>query len=391
MTEAAERGRQIWIRTSQELAQLAVRLVGCGALALDSESDSLYHHFEKVCLLQLATERGDACLIDTLALRDLSALAPLLADPSVLKVLHGADYDVTTLKRDFGLRFAGLFDTMIAARFLGLPGVGLQALARSELGIELSKDSQKDDWSRRPLTPVQEAYALADVRHLIELQRRLAERLREKGRLDWVLEECEGVAGLDAARRRRDPDAYLAIKGAGQLPRRGLAVLRELHSWRERQAEATDRPPFKILPNETLLRLAAHPPRSASELARGRLLPPRLKAQAPALFEAVSRALAAPEAELPYAPVHQRPTLPPLVRRRIEALREWRTAEAARLELDVSLLLPQRLLERVAVAAPADAAALEAIDGLRRWRARSFGPALLAALAGATDAPARLS
>jgi ribonuclease D len=235
--------------------------------------------------------------------------------------------------RDFGLRFAGLFDTMIAARFLGLSGVGLQALARSELGIELSKDSQKDDWSRRPLTPVQEAYALADVRHLIDLQRRLAERLREKGRLDWVLEECEGVAGLEAARRRRDPDAFLAIKGAGHLSRRGLAVLRELHTWRERMAEATDRPPFKILPNETLLGLAAHPPRSASELARGRL-PARLKAQAPALFEAVARAQAAPEPDLPYPPVHERPTLPPLVRRRIEALRAWRTVEAACLELD---------------------------------------------------------
>jgi len=177
-----------WIRTPRELADVAVSLAGSRAIALDSESDSLFHYFEKVCLLQLAGENGLGVLIDTLALKDLSPLAPLFADPAVTKVLHGADYDVTTLKRDFGFRFAGLFDTMIAARFLGLPAVGLQAVAREELGVELSKDLQKDDWSRRPLSPAQEAYALSDVRHLLELHGRLAQRLAEKGRLEWVLE-----------------------------------------------------------------------------------------------------------------------------------------------------------------------------------------------------------
>jgi ribonuclease D len=381
-----------WIRTREELAALAEGLPGCRALALDSESDSLYHHFEKVCLVQLATDRGDAYLIDTLALKDLSALAGPFADPGTLKVMHGADYDVTTLKRDFGIHFAGLFDTMIAARFLGLPAVGLQALARSELGIELSKDSQKDDWSRRPLTPAQEDYALADVRHLIELQRLLAERLREKGRLEWVLEECTAVAGLEAARRRRDPEAFLALKGASRLPRRGLAVLRELHAWRERQAEATDRPPFRIIANEALLALAAQPPRNAAELARSRQLPPRLKPEAPGIFEGIARALAVPESELPRVPVRQpRPVQDSATRRRIDALREWRSQESARLELDVSLLLPQRLLERVAEAAPADAAALQAVAGLRDWRARRLGPGLLAALEQAAGQPARLS
>lgn len=239
-----------WIRTPQELVGFLASLDGCRAIGLDSESDSLYHHFEKVCLLQMTGERGQAVLIDTLALKDLSPLAPLLADPRVTKVLHGADYDVTTLKRDFAFRFAGLFDTMIAARFLGLPAVGLQAVARSELGVELSKGFQKDDWSRRPLTPAQEDYALADVRHLIALQDRLAHQLREKGRLEWVLEECEVVAALDPARRRTDPNAYQSIKGARRLSRRGLAVLRGLHAWREAQAASTDRPAFKIVPNE---------------------------------------------------------------------------------------------------------------------------------------------
>ena len=103
--------------------------------------------------------------------------APRLADERLVKVLHGADYDVTTLKRDFGFRFASLFDTMIAARLLGRSELGLVAVARDELGVTLTKTNQKDDWSRRPLTPQQEAYALADVVHLVALRERLAERL----------------------------------------------------------------------------------------------------------------------------------------------------------------------------------------------------------------------
>src|SRR5262245_17520024 len=162
-----------WIRTPDDLRAYVGRLDGARALALDSESDSLYHFKEKVCLVQLASDRGEAALLDPLALRDLAPLHKVMADPKVAKVLHGADYDVTTLKRDFGFVFAGLFDTMIASRFLGLPAIGLQAVALAELGIALSKDSQKDDWSVRPLSPRQEAYALADVRHLLALQQKL--------------------------------------------------------------------------------------------------------------------------------------------------------------------------------------------------------------------------
>ena len=134
-----------WIRTTGELAALVASLAGRRALALDTESDSLHHHREKVCLVQLGVE-DEGWLVDPLATRDLGPLGPLLANPDVVKVLHGADYDVTTLKRDFGFTFRGLFDTMIASRFLGLPEVGLQALLRAEFAIALTKESQKDDW-----------------------------------------------------------------------------------------------------------------------------------------------------------------------------------------------------------------------------------------------------
>ena len=365
-----------WIRTTGELAELVGSLAGRRAVALDTESDSLHHHREKVCLVQIGVEEG-GWLVDPLAARDLSPLAPLLADPAVVKVLHGADYDVTTLKRDFGFTFASVFDTMIASRVLGRPEIGLQALLRTEFGIALAKDSQKDDWSRRPLTPTQEAYALADVAHLIPLHDRLVAALQELGRLEWVREECAAVAALEPARRGRDAEAWQKVKGARRLSRRQQAVLQAVFAWRDAIADRTDVPAFKIVSSETLMDLAERHPATAEELRAMKGLSPRVHREAAALLEAIARAWALPEDAWPHMPVAPRPVVSEATRRRIDALRTWRTAEAKRLALDVSVVLPQRLLERVAEAAPRTPSDLDAVEGLRRWRRDTFGEALV--------------
>jgi ribonuclease D len=370
-----------WIRTPDALSRLADDLRGSTALAIDSESDSLYHHFDKVCLIQLASDRGRAVLIDPLVVRDLQPLAPFMADPGITKVLHGADYDVTTLKRDFGFSFAGVFDTMLAARFLGLQEIGLQAVVRRELGVELSKGSQKDDWSRRPLTPTQEAYALADVQHLLAIQARLEDQLRTLGRLDWLAEECAAVAALEPARRRKDTDAYQRVKGARRLSPRALAILHELFAWREARAESTDIPAFKILGNETLLAMAASPPGSREDLVRLRL-PSRLLDEAGDLLAAVARGARVPEANLIRIPKDQRPVVSDEARRRADGLKAWRAREAEVQKLDPSVLLPQRLIDRLAEAAPRDVSMLANVEGLRQWRIAAFGPALVRATQG---------
>jgi ribonuclease D len=367
-----------WIRTADAVARLAEDLRGCRTLALDSESDSLYHHFDKVCLIQLSSDQGRAVLIDPLVARELQPLAPLMEDPRVTKVLHGADYDVTTLKRDFGFSFGGIFDTMLAARFLGLPEIGLQAVVRRELGIELSKGSQKDDWSRRPLTPTQEAYALADVQHLLEIRARLEDQLRAAGRLVWLEEECAAVAALEPARRRKDKDAYQKVKGARRLTPRALAILRELVWWREVRAESTDIPAFKILGNETLLAMAAAVPRTRDDLARLRL-PSRLFDHAHDLLGAIERGSQVPDAELPRIPREPRPVVSEETKRRVSGLKAWRGLEAEAQKLDPSVILPQRLIDRLAESAPRDMPMLEGIEGLRRWRIEAFGPALIRA------------
>jgi ribonuclease D len=369
-----------WVRTKDDLDDLARAIAGCRSIGIDTESDSLYHHFDKVCLVQVASDRGEGFLIDTLAVRDLAPLAPIFADEAVVKVLHGADYDVATLKRDFGFSFASLFDTMIAARLLGKAQIGLAAVARDELEVTLDKGNQKDDWSRRPLSPQQEAYALADVRHLVELRARLEEKLAACGRLGWLREECAAVAALEPMARRRDPNPWLAIKGARRLAPRPRAVLRELHAWRERRAEETDTPPFKILGSEALLKLAALRPKAPADLRAVPGVLPRLQRQADAILAAVRRAEEMPDADLPVVPRTPRPVVPDEVLRRIERLKAWRTRKAAELQVEASVVLPQRLIDRLAEVSPRDRAALSSIEGLRQWRAEAFGADLLAAV-----------
>lgn len=368
-----------WIRTPEAVRDLAVSLAGTGVVALDSESDSLYHYREKVCLIQLATEAGAVFLIDPLAVRDLSPLAPLGADPGVVKIFHGADYDITSMKRDFGFSFANIFDTMIAGRFLGLAETGLEAMLRKFLGIALGASLQKADWSRRPLTPKQEAYAAADVRHLIPLWRCLREALRDLDREAWVFEECQAVAAIPALERTVDPDAFLGVKGSGHLDGRGLAILRELFLAREAWARQGDRPAFKVLGNETLLRLALEAPTRPEGLPRIPGCSPKVVGRySTGILEAIARGKTVPEQALPRRRGPSRPRVPPDVQRRATALKSWRSEASLRLNLDAGLLLPQRLITRLAAEPPPDLAALGQVEGIRRWRVEAFGQQLLA-------------
>jgi ribonuclease D len=253
-----------WVRTPDELSLLGRALAVSASVALDTESDSLYHHVEKVCLVQIADDKGEACLVDPLVLKDLSPLTPVMADAAVVKVLHGADYDVTTLKRDFGFRFAGLFDTMIAARFLGRPQIGLRRW-QAEPGVAL-EDSQRDDWSFRPLTATREAYALADAPHLLALYARLREELRGLGRPEWVQEESDAVAALSrpgGARSRVVPEDQGAARRAA---RKVCARSARGRTWRR------PTPAFKPF-SEALLEMAARPPRAADVARSGPVAP----------------------------------------------------------------------------------------------------------------------
>jgi len=300
----------------------------------------------------------------------------------VIKVLHAADNDLGYLKRLYGFTVENLFDTAIAARFLGVTSLSLDGLLRDFLGVDPGPSRQKDDWSKRPLSRAQETYALNDVLHLIPLRERLLEALRAKGRDLWVEEECAAVAAMPAPERVVDPDAYMRLKGAKDLDGRGLAVLRELANARETLAVKADRPPFMILGNEVLVALAALKPRdTASILTVKGCTPHVVRRTGDAILAAVERGLAVPESELPVRRPNPRPRIPGVVQRRSEALRTWRVDAAKRVELDPGVIFPQRLIDRLAQDPPTSIQALAQVEGVGRWRAELFGAELMRRLA----------
>jgi ribonuclease D len=356
-------------------------LAGAPEVALDTEGDSLHHYPARLALMQLAEPSGAVTLVDPLAV-DVRPLGRVFADRGVLLVVHAGDNDLAELKWRYGFSFASVFDTSIAARMLGVRTLGLDVLLASWVGVELPPSRQKDDWSARPLSAQQETYAAADVAHLFALKARLTEALVERGRLSWAEEECAALAAQPPPDRTPDPRAYLRVKGARDLPPRSLAVLRELCDTRERLARAADRPPFRIMGDDTLLRLAQTAPRDTAELGRvpgctayvvGRWGAP--------ILAAVTRGLTAPDSELPAFEHPRRPSGSAVMARRSEALKRWRTAAAERFDLDPGVVLPNRLIAALAEAAPRTRDELAGIDGLRRWRAEAFGAEILAVLA----------
>src|SRR5207248_2294235 len=200
----------VWIADAAALVATARTLLAAPEVSLDTEGDSLHHYPERLALMQLATPDG-VWLIDPLALPDLTPLAPVFAGRSPLVVVHAGDNDLSHLKRRYGFAFRSIFDTSIAARFLGGTALGLDTLLDMWLGVTLPPSRQRDDWSARPLTPSQIEYAAADVRHLFGLKARLTQELAARGRLAWVEEECAALAAQIIPERVVDPGAYLGV------------------------------------------------------------------------------------------------------------------------------------------------------------------------------------
>jgi ribonuclease D len=235
------------------------------AIALDTESNSFHAYKEKVCLIQLSVPGRD-WIVDPLAV-DVGPLGGVLCDGR-LTVLHGADYDVRCLKRDFGWALPNLFDTMIAARRLGTVGLGLSALVEGRFGVRLSKAHQRSDWGRRPLSAEQLAYAALDTHYLLALRDALAAELEAKGQTEAARQEFTRIAASRPHERVFDPEGWRKLKGARQLDPPGQRILRALWISREARAEALGRPPFKVLGEPTMVDIARRRPDGVEALSR---------------------------------------------------------------------------------------------------------------------------
>lgn len=335
-----------WIATEEDFRSLvaevrsAIEDRSVSRSYIDTEADSLHHYTEKLCLIQLAVD-GKFYLIDTLALGDLSPLLSLLDQTEIW--LHGADYDLTLLKKTYGWSPQRIYDTQIAARLCGNRPFGLAALVERHCGVVLCKSSQKADWSQRPLPAKMQAYAVDDVRYLGRLADIFISDLTAKNRLLWFQQSCAALRSDVLKRPDRDKEDAWRISGCGRLKPMGLAVLRELWLWRDTAAAERDVPPFKVLNNQQLLTMATdfeskgraeHPPRWRSGWRDG-------------FRAALERARTADPSTWPQQPRHKRRHITEAQKDRIESLCAYRDKKAETLGLESSLLGSRATIEAV--------------------------------------------
>jgi ribonuclease D len=247
------------------LEALAERVRREPVVGFDTESNSFHVYRERICLLQIST-RSANFIVDPFAV-DVAPLGRVLCDGREV-VLHGADYDIRCLKREWGWNLPRLFDTMAAARRLGKPGLGLSALVQSHFGVRLSKSSQRSDWGRRPLTGDQIAYAALDTHYLLPLRDLLAGELATRGAAEEARREFDRIAAVEPRERVFDPEGWRRLKGARDLDAAGKQVLRALWLAREARARESDRPPFKVIAEHAMVDLARLRPRTDDEIGR---------------------------------------------------------------------------------------------------------------------------
>lgn len=359
-----------WVDDQAGLDDLVEELGGVPAYALDTEFHRERSYYPHLALMQLAWDGGLA-LVDPLGL-DLGPLAKVLTGPG-LTVAHAAEQDLEVLERACGRGPSRLFDTQLAAGFLGMSGPSLANLVERALGRSLAKGDRLTDWTRRPLTGEQREYAASDVVHLLELHRVLVDELVELGRLEWAQDECEIL--LRRSRRRPEPsEAWWRMKEHRQLRGRSRAVAQTVAAWREERAAATDKPPRFVLPDLALVSIAHRPPRSREELSEVRGLDGRhLKASfVTELLEAVRAGLDLDQAELRLPPVDD---LDRRLRPAATLASAWVGQRAAELRIDAAL-----------VATRADLHALLRGDPEARlgqgWRAEVLGRPLRQLISG---------
>lgn len=357
------------------LTALARELAQEAAIAVDTESNSLFAYRERVCLIQLSTQERDY-IVDPLILSDLSGLGPLFADPRHQKVFHAADYDLLCLKRDYGFEFANIFDTKIAAGTLGWPQMGLASILESHFGVTMNKRYQRTNWGQRPLTPDQLHYAQLDTHYLLALRDLLQNELTARGRVEEAFEAFDLLARVTGDSQPMASNRFWRVTGARDLTPTQTGVLKEAYLYREEQAALADHPPFKVMSEQTLLEIAQCCPKQLSDLkAVTGMTPGQIHRHGSELLRAVQRGLLASP---PPPPQFER--TPDEVRERYDRLHQWRKHMARSRGVQSDIILPREALWELARSTPRTIAELETIEHLGPWRRQAYGTDILRVL-----------
>jgi ribonuclease D len=363
----------IFIDQQEPFERAMQRVAAQPVVAVDTEADSLHSYFDKVCLIQLSIPDEDL-IVDPLKKLDLGRFGAVLAERGVRKVLHGADYDLRILNRDFGYTIANVVDTSICAQLLGYEGIGLAALVERHFGVQLDKSHQRADWAMRPLPRNMLEYAATDTRHLIQLAEKLRAELEALGRWEWAVEEFSRLENVRFEKEEVE-EPFRRMKGLGGLDRRTLAVVQRLYDLRDTLARKADRPPFKIFSNEIILECARVKPATPAELEKVRVLPPSQRARfGRDIVRIVREVMALPEDALPQKAESKPWMRDKMLESRVNKLKAARDKVVKELKIDPAVLAPRHVLASVAEAGTLD------VPAMREWQKRVVGEALLRAL-----------
>lgn len=363
-----------WIDAQAPLDTALAHVAAHREVAVDTEADSLHSYFDKVCLIQISVP-GDDLVIDPLRRLDLARFGAILADRNVTKILHGADYDLRILHRDFGFTAVNLVDTMICAQLLGYEAIGLAALLERHFGFKVDKTHQRADWSQRPLPRDMLEYASTDTRHLLDLAARLRNDLGALGRWDWALEEFARLETIRWTEKDDDGEPFRRLKGLGGLDRRALAIVRALYDYRDRRARDADRPPFKIFSNDAIVETAKVRPEAEADLGKIKALaPPHRQRFGRDILRLVREALALPDDQLPERGESKPWQRDRALEARVNKLRKVRDHIAGELKIDAAVLAPRHVLNGIASTGTLD------VPTMREWQKAVAGAAFLNAL-----------
>jgi ribonuclease D len=378
------------VYNQKAFAQMLTRLRRCHLLAIDTESDSYFAYTPKVCLIQITICADPVAqdptnvvdyLVDTLRLNDIAPLGAIFAQPHTEVVMHAADNDILLLRRDFGFHFQKIFDTQLAARILGWPGVGLAAILEERFGVISDKRMQRTNWANRPLTPQQIAYAQMDTHYLLSLRDLLIDELHVAGRLDEAQDAFSRLAQLDATEWSAPQRSFWQMKAGRSVERSNTGVLEALWELREKEAQRLNRPPFKVLSDDALVNLAAQQPTTMQELAS---TPGLSEAQRKRYGESILRAIrdgqARPLPPFPAPPVRPESLLDRGRLASYERLRRWRTETAQGRGVAPEIIFSNETLLEIVQRAPASEAELTVTPGVGPWKAKTYGASVLALL-----------
>ena len=365
-----------FVTTDKDLAHVCLKLEPCEIIGVDLEADSMHCFSEKICLIQIAGP-NQAWLVDPFLINDFSPFSQILANPEIIKVFHGSDFDVRSLDRELSVEIENLFDTEIACRFLNIKARGLGALLKTFFDIDVDKKYQKVDWSKRPLKDEMIAYSVGDVATLVKLHDLLKARLEKIGRLAWAEEEFDLQARVKYESNHLRP-LFKKFKGAGKLDNRSLAVLEHLLEVRLCQAEKKDLPPFKIMSNQSIMTMVQHRPTSVEAILKYRALSPKQAGMYGQLcVKAIETALALPHRELPSYPRTRVPRKTPQVLGRIDALKKMRESASRALAMEPGFLINNNMIAAVAANKPSSHEDLLQISGMRNWQVDALGDRIM--------------